>query len=205
VKKYLTEKLIDEESAPDKVGEYLDREVKFNRDVNTLKSAPVDKVDDFQKPLVKDIPREKINKLGDVLPQSSGSDFQKNIEAKRAALRAKTGKLPEIPNEINYNEFKKGISHAAPSMKGAGKKILGALPFLGAGYAALQGDPAMAAEELATDAAGPAGMAYEAIRPEIAGNPEEERQMLAERNAQGAYQQSPAHLARLQALQKIGK
>lgn len=73
-----------------------------------------------------------------------------------------------------------------------GKKVAGILPFAGAGMAALSGDPAMAAEELATDAMGPAGMAYEALKPEVAGNPEEESMMLAERDAMENYKNSPA-------------
>lgn len=85
----------------------------------------------------------------------------------------------------------------------AGKKVAGVVPFAGAAYAALEGDPAMAAEELAQDAMGPAGLAYEAIRPSDSGNVAEERQMLAERNAQSDYQNSPAHLARLKALQGL--
>lgn len=106
----------------------------------------------------------------------SGTDFTQQLAAKRAALQA---------------------------AKSGGSKLLGAIPFLGAGYAALQGDPAMAAEQLVGDVP-VVGQAYEALRPESAGNPEEERQMLAERNAQIDYDNSPARLARIKALQKIG-
>lgn len=73
-----------------------------------------------------------------------------------------------------------------------GKKVAGVIPLAGVGMAALNGDPAMAAEELASDAAGPAGMVYEALKPDVAGNPEEEKQMLVERNAMDKYKQSPA-------------
>jgi hypothetical protein len=90
------------------------------------------------------------------------------------------------------------------ALKQAGKKVMGVLPFAGAGYAAMSGDPAMAAEELAGDVPF-VGQAYEAFKPEVAGNPEEERQMLAEREAMEAYQNSPAHLARLQALKRMGR
>lgn len=78
------------------------------------------------------------------------------------------------------------------ALKSAGKKVAGIIPFAGAGMAALSGDPAMAAEELASDAMGPAGMAYDALKPEMAGNPEEEAMMLAERDALERYKQSPA-------------
>lgn len=86
------------------------------------------------------------------------------------------------------------------ALKAAGKKVAGVIPFAGAGMAALSGDPAMAAEELASDAMGPAGMALEAIRPEEAGNIEEEKQMLAERQALEKYKKSPARLSKLRAL-----
>jgi hypothetical protein len=39
---------------------------------------------------------------------------------------------------------------------------------------------------------GPAGLAYEAIRPESAGNPEEEKMLLAEDKARKAYKKSQA-------------
>lgn len=74
------------------------------------------------------------------------------------------------------------------ALKAAGKKVAGIIPFAGAGMAALQGDPAMAAEELAEDVAGPLA----ALKPEIAGNPQEERTMLAERQAIGNYKNSQA-------------
>lgn len=90
------------------------------------------------------------------------------------------------------------------ALKSAGKKALGILPFAGAGMAALSGDPAMAAEELASDAAGPAGMAYDALKPDMAGNPEDDAMMMAESQAHKNYQASPAgkaaKLAKLKAL-----
>lgn len=90
------------------------------------------------------------------------------------------------------------------ALKAAGKKVAGVIPFAGAGMAALSGDPAMAAEELASDAMGPAGMAYDALKPDVAGNPEEESMMLAERDAMENYKNSPAgkaaKLAKLKAL-----
>lgn len=112
-----------------------------------------------------------------------------------------------------------------------GKKVAGVIPFAGAGLAALNGDPAMAAEETGQDImgvapaiaakagsklglaglAGPAGLAAalgsEAIGSEGLGNQEEEKQMLAERNAMQNYKSSPAgqdaKLAKLKAL--LGK
>lgn len=102
----------------------------------------------------------------------------------------------EIQKPISGDAFKSKI---AAALKGD-KKLAGIIPFAGAGIAALSGDPAMAAEELATDAAGPAGLAYEAIRPGSVGNPEEEQLMLAERDAKEAYEKSPARFSRLNKL-----
>lgn len=91
------------------------------------------------------------------------------------------------------------------ALKQAGKKVMGMIPLAGAGYAALNGEPAMAAEELAGDVP-VVGQAYEALRPEAAGQSSgDERQMLAEIQAQKNYQDSPAHLARLEALKKFGR
>lgn len=90
------------------------------------------------------------------------------------------------------------------ALRQAGKKVMGILPFAGAMYGLASGDPAMAAEEVAGDVP-ILGQAYEAIKPTDTGNVEEERQMIAERDARAAYDQSPAHLARLKALQKIGR
>lgn len=101
------------------------------------------------------------------------------------------------------NDFVEKIAKAR-ALKQAGKKFMGAIPMLGTAYAAMSGDPAMAADELAGDIPF-VGQAYEAIKPTDTGNVEEERQMIAERNARAAYDQSPAHLARLKALQQFGK
>lgn len=79
------------------------------------------------------------------------------------------------------------------------KKLAGMIPLAGAGMAALSGDPAMAAEELAGDIP-VAGQVYEAIKPSESGNPEEERQMLAEDQARKNYEKSPARMAKLKAL-----
>lgn len=93
---------------------------------------------------------------------------------------------------------------ANSAMKKLGKKALSVLPFAGVGYAALQGNPAMAAEEAMGDVP-VLGQAYEAFKPEIAGNREEERNMLNEHDARVNYDNSPAHLARLKALQGFGQ
>lgn len=91
------------------------------------------------------------------------------------------------------------------ALKQAGKKVMSVLPFAGAGYAALNGEPAMAAEELAGDVP-VVGQAYEAFKPDSAGqSPEDERMMLAEIQAQKDYENSPARAARLAALKGFSR
>lgn len=107
----------------------------------------------------------------------------------------------EVIDQVGGDGFVEKIAKAR-ALRQAGKKIAGIIPFAGAGYAALSGDPAMASEELAGDIPF-VGQAYEAIKPTDSGNVEEERQMIAERNAQAAYGQSPAHLARINALKNL--
>jgi hypothetical protein len=85
-----------------------------------------------------------------------------------------------------------------------GKKAAGVIPLAGAGYAALSGHPAMAAEELAGDVP-VIGQAYEAIKSDSAGqSPEEEKMMLGEIQARKNYDASPASQdAKMAALKKI--
>ena len=87
--------------------------------------------------------------------------------------------------------------------KKLGKKVAGVIPLAGTAYGLASGDPAMAAEEAAGDIP-VLGQAYEAIKPEMAGNPEEERMMLAEDKARKSYSQSPAAMdAKEAALKKL--
>lgn len=191
MKKYLTEKLIDEEAAPDKVGQYLDKEMQFSRDVNSLKSAPVPKVDDFQKPQVKDMAREVIDRRGEVVPVSNASDWQAKIAAKRAALAEKSGKKV-VENSIDYNDIRKGIKHAAPAMKGVGKKLLGAIPLLGGlASAAMSGDADAAIPILGeAESLGPQpGTIDHKIEMGIPLSPEEKAELQAQQARMQALQQ----------------
>jgi len=133
-------------------------------------------------------------------PVKRVDDFQKTIVKDFPVDRINTlEKAPVVKPDGMYDKLAK-----FRALRALGKKVAGVIPFAGAGYAALQGDSAMAADELAGDVPF-LGQAYEAIKPAESGNPEEERQMLAEIQAQKNYNASPAHLARLQALQKIGR
>lgn len=126
------------------------------------------------------------------MPSLSGDEFTAKIKAIQAAKAA----AKEAAQEAGG-----GVKALA---KTGGRKMLGALPFLGAGYAMMQGDPAMAAEELAEDALGPAALA---LKSDSAGMSSlDERQMLAEIEAQKKYDKSPAKLDKLKAmLAKKGK
>lgn len=109
----------------------------------------------------------------------------------------------EVVQQVGGNDFVEKIAKLR-ALKQAGKKMMGIVPFAGTAYGLMSGDPAMAAEEAAGDVP-VAGQIYEAVRPSDSGNVEEERQMIAERNAQADYAQSPAHLARLRALQGLAR
>jgi hypothetical protein len=113
----------------------------------------------------------------------------------------------QVQKLSNMDEVAKKIADFRAA-KALGKKALSVLPFAGAGYAALQGDPAMAAEELAGDVP-VVGQAYEAFKPEGAGqSAEDEKMMLAEIQARKNYDNSPGGLAaqaRKEALKKIGQ
>jgi hypothetical protein len=166
--------------------------------------------------------QDELNRINDLYQQydlelrkSGGSDAQRQqmrdtLNAKKAKVMAEMGddlqklnlgkdikvsgattsgldvdqsKLPDVAKQVNLG--KEGM------LKKLGKKVAGVIPLAGAGMAALSGDPAMAAEEAAGDIPF-FGQAYEAIKPEVAGNEEEERMMLAEDKARKAYSQSPA-------------
>jgi hypothetical protein len=136
-----------------------------------------------------------------VLDKTLSEGF-KPIKNATDVIDTKTAQKIASPLDVMDKVAAFRAAREAAKTSGVGKKLMGAVPFLGAGYAALQGDPAMAAEELAGDIP-VAGQVYEAIKPTDSGNVEEERQMIAERNAQEDYSNSPARLARLKALQGI--
>jgi len=125
------------------------------------------------------------------LRKAGGSDMQRQqmrdmLNAKKEKLMAEMG---DDLQKLNAGGSMK-IANAAP-FSGLKKKLMGVVPMAGAAYGLMSGDPAMAAEEAAGDIP-VIGQAYEAIKPESAGNPEEERQMLAEIQARKNYGASPA-------------
>lgn len=127
-------------------------------------------------------------------------DYQKTIVKNVPVDRIDTRVAQPL---LKGNEHAEKIARML-ALKHASKKAMSVLPFAGAAYGLMSGDPAMAAEEAMGDV--PVfGHAYEAFKPEDAGNVEEERQMIAERDARVAYDKSPARLARLAALKKMGQ
>jgi hypothetical protein len=166
-----------------------DKKLEFLRGLEKLKASKI-KSDDYSSPLSDDVMKVKGDSVADEVATKIKGMTQK-IDTKG------------IAPVISGDEFAAKIA-ALRAAKGAGKKALAALPFVGAGMAALSGDPAMAAEELAQDAMGPAGIAMEALKSEDAGNVEEEKQMLAERRAKTKYKNSPAAVdARFQRIRNM--
>ena len=118
--------------------------------------------------------------------------------------------IPSGPeNKINTKQMMKEVSgpefaNKISALKGLGKKVAGVIPMAGTAYALASGDPAMAADQMAGDIP-VLGQAYEAIKPESAGNVEEEDMMIAEDKARKAYANSPAAQARRLALENLKK
>jgi len=132
--------------------------------------------------------RDMLNKKKEALTAELGDDLStlnagKGINVKDASVTR--GVKDTIGEGFD-------VSKNSKLLKMLGKKAAGVIPFAGAGMAALSGEPAMAAEELAGDIP-VAGQIYEAIKPTESGNPEEERQMLAERKGSDMYKKSQAY------------
>lgn len=153
---YLTQKI----KPVDILKERLQKEQDYKNKLRKLDASSAEVVPDFQSAEVKDLPVDKINTKA---PQSlTGIEaFRARQAVNSAAGEAKLAALGKIGDTINYSKFK-------DLGKTLGKKAMGVLPFAGAGYAALNGDSAMAAEELAGDVP-VVGQAFEAIKPTASG------------------------------------
>lgn len=149
-----------------------DKLIKYLRELEKLKASGI-KDEDYTSALDKDVnvvkappaPAEKLTRL------------------KNMTQKIDTKGVKEV---ISGDDFKKKI---AALTKGGGKKMIGAIPLAGAAMAALQGDPAMAAEELIEDAAGPLA----ALKPDTAGDRQAERDLITEIQAMKDYKKSPAY------------
>ena len=149
-----------------------DKLIKYLRDLEKLKASGV-KSEDYVSPLDNEVnvvksaaePKEKLTKL---------KNMTQRIDTK------------SVNPQLSGDDFRNKI---ASLTKGGGKKVLGALPLAGAAIAALQGDPAMAAEELMEDAVGPLA----ALKPESAGDREAERDLMTEIQSRKDYKKSGAY------------
>lgn len=158
------------------------KELEFLRGMEKLNASPI-KSPDYQSPLNQDV--MKVKSL-DVSTPETPDNFKRSFSGVTQKIDTRQS-APLLSGQAFVDKI-----NNLKAAKTLGKKLMGVVPLAGAAGALMSGDPAMAAEELAQDAMGPAGLAYEAIRPEQAGNPEEEMMMLAERDAMENYNNSPA-------------
>lgn len=162
--------------------------------------------------------QEELNRINELFHEvdlnmnKSGGSLQQRQQLRDMLNAKKKALTDELGDDLTTLNSGKGISvknatigSDAPKspklMKMIGKKAAGIVPFAGAAMAALQGEPAMAAEELAGDVV----PGLEAIKSEDAGmSSGDERMMMAERDAAVKYKGSPASkdakLARLRVL-----
>ena len=176
----------------------IDKELKYRKDLLELMGSKPEMVEDFQKPLVKDLPVQKIDtKVAQ--PLTSGADFAAKQAARSQAVKQVAN---SAENVLDYGQFRKEFADKARQIARTpvAKNALSILPFAGAAYGALSGDPAMAAEELAQDAAGPAGLAYEAIKPVTTGPA---AGSLDERIEKGTLTDEDKQSLRMQALKQL--
>lgn len=130
---------------------------------------------------------DRVNQLdteqGDMLSKLNRGQNVKVSGGTSSGLELNQSKLPDMAKKVGLGK--------ESLFKRLGKKAAGIIPLAGTAYGLMSGDPAMAAEEVAGDIP-LLGQAYEAIKPEMAGDPEEERMMIAEIKARKAYEKSPA-------------
>lgn len=135
-------------SAKDVV-EYLKKEQSFNRDLKKLKDAPIDMVKDFQNPVTVDLPVEKINTIGEVIPLKTGAEFAGD----QAVRNARKSAIESVGDTLNYKDLREEFTKKAKlASKIGGKKLLGAVPVLGTLAALSSGDASAAAEQATSDA-----------------------------------------------------
>lgn len=157
-----------------------DKELEFLRGLEKLKAAPI-KSENYSSDLDKDVVRVK----------GSAPQTPDVTRIKGGTPKIDTKQIQKV---ISGSDFQSKIQ---AMLKKGGKKALAGLPMVGAGMAALSGDPAMAAEEAAMDLIPGA----EALRSDDVGmSPEEEMMMLEEIDARKNYDRSPARLDKLKKL-----
>lgn len=179
--KYLKQKV-----APiDASAEHISKEAEFAKQLRELSAQKPEMTEDFRNPMTKDLPVDRIDRRGEVVPLKSGSEFQVNQMFKDAESQAakelagRKGAMQELAYDAGqmkreYNakalqeNGKKIFGTKAPvdldytqlrkAMKTGGKKVLGALPLIGGVANALISQDASAAVPGldAADSLGPA-------------------------------------------------
>lgn len=162
--------------------------------------------------------QEELNRINELYQQTdldmnkAGGSMEQRQKLRDMLNAKKQSLMAELGDDLTTLNAGKGIkvggaaadvaSKSPKLLKMLGKKAAGIIPFAGAGMAALQGEPAMAAEELAGDVI----PGLEAVKSEDAGmSSGDERMMLAEDQARKNYDQSPARQHKLKNLNTILK
>jgi hypothetical protein len=170
-----------------KKDELVDKELAFRQKLQNLKGQPVQQVNDFQKPLVKELPVEKINT---VAPQKikSGSEFLADRIIQNANQDAKRQILGQVSDSLNYNDLRKQFMEKAKSASKvartvgnvAGKKVLGAIPIIGGIANAMMSNDASAAVPILDEAesVGPAKGSFDDRMENGQLSPEEKQQLM---------------------------
>ncbi len=136
--------------------------------------------------------QEEINRINE-LYQEKDLEMRKagaTIEQRQQMRDMLNAKKEQLISEMG-DDLQKLNAGKAVSVKKGFKKLAGILPLAGAGMAAMSGDPAMAADELAGDVP-LVGQAYDAIKPEAAGDLEADKRIITEIKARQNYDKSPA-------------
>lgn len=149
--------------------------------------------------------QEELNRINELYQETdlnmnkAGGSTQQRQQLRDMLNAKKKTLMDELGDDLTTLNSGKGITvknvTKTPKLLGMlGKKAAGIIPFAGAGMAALSGEPAMAAEELAGDLV----PGLEAVKSDDAGmSSGDERMMLAEDQARKNYEKSPARQDKL--------
>lgn len=110
-----------------------------------------------------------MNSSENPIKDSQFSEGFKNPVVKNVTEHIDTKTAQKIGKTSDVFDKVAAFRAAKQAAKAGGSKLLGGLPFVGAGIAALSGEPAMAAEELVEDLTGPVGAIYGAAKPATSG------------------------------------
>lgn len=145
-----------------KSADFIQREADFMEQLKALKASKAEVVDDFQRPLSKDRPAQKIT-TRDIVPQTTGADFLAKQQARAGAVKAAAGVADNVYDAGSIRKQYEAMKQMARNP--VAKKALGVLPLVAPAMAMMSGDASAAADELAADAM----PVYDAIRPTPSG------------------------------------